>query len=401
MSKFFAVSARAIEQVTAAELLKLGAENVEPTYGGVRFDGDLGLLYRSNLWLRTTSRILMPIKEFAAKTPEMLYDQARRLKWEKIIPIEKTFAVTVTSGDRESARRDERDHGDRGPGRRQPSAERGLTNTHYVALKIKDAIVDQLRLKLGARPNVNTDDPDIRIHAHLKSGRCELSLDSSGGSLHERGYRTEGAAAPLKETLAAAIVELSEWDTKTPFLDPMCGSGTLCIETALKALNIAPGLFRRRRFAFESWPDFDAALWTQVVEEARAQALQKPFAPIVGYDRNRDAVAAAIANAKQIGLSRAVHFERREIENLQPIGQSAGTLIVNPPYGERLGDNQSEIEALYKLIGDMFKQRMKGWKAYLFTGNLDAAKRVGLHTSRRTILYNGRIECRLLKYDLY
>jgi putative N6-adenine-specific DNA methylase len=379
MPAYFATVARGLEAVAASELERLGATRIEPAFGGVQFEGDLALLYRSCLWLRTATRVLRPLREFAARTPEMLFDQIRRIKWEQYLTPESTFAIDCKIA--------------------RGSKDVNLQHSKFAALKIKDAIVDQMRMKLGARASIDVENPDLRIAAYISGGRCALSLDASGASLHERGYRARDTGAPLKETLAAGIVELTGWDGKTPFLDPMCGSGTLVIEAALKALGIAPGLFRDR-FGFFGWPDFDEGLWRKTVEEARASAHARADAPIVGYDLGRDAITTALENARRAGLSKSVHFEKRSVEKLDPVGQGPGTLVVNPPYGERLGDVE-ELKGLYKLLGDLFKQRMKGWTAFIFTGNRELAKCVGLHASRRIELFNGPIECRLLKYDLY
>lgn len=407
MPRFFATVAKGIEPVTAQELVRLGATKIEPTYGGVYFDGSMETLYRANLWLRTATRILMPMREFSAQTPEMLYDQVRRINWDNYLNPDLTFAVDCTIAGAKSLKRGQDDRNDRSEApeisrfkSRPPRVQGGLNHSRYAALKIKDAIVDQLRLKYGSRPNVDTERPDLKIVAYLNSGRCMISLDSSGPSLHERGYRLEGASAPLKETLAAAIVELSGWDPKTAFVDPMCGSGTLPLEASLKGMNIAPGLFRDR-FGFETWPDFDKATWLKLINEAKEAVLKRPLAPIMGFDRDRDAVATALENSKRAGLTRIVHFERRSIETLEkPKDSESGTLIVNPPYGERLGDVE-ELQGLYKLLGDLFKQRMKGYNCFIFTGNLELAKHVGLRASRRIELFNGPIECRLLRYEMY
>ncbi|MBI3542183.1 MAG: RNA methyltransferase [Deltaproteobacteria bacterium] len=395
MPKFFATTAKGIEAVAAEELKLLGAVDVEAGYGGVHFEGDLELLYKACLGVRTATRILMPVRDFAAKNPEMLYDQVRRIKWENYLNPEKTFAVDCTvAGAKALKARDGRIDAPPAPGPRG-----GLSHSHYAALKIKDAIVDQLRQKQGARPNVDTESPDLRVVAFINNERCVLSFDASGASLHERGYRLRGAKAPLKETLAAAILMLSGWDPRTPFIDPMCGSGTLVLEAGLMALNIAPGLFRDR-FGFFGWPDFDEALWTKVSDEAKAQVRRRVEAPIAGYDADRDAIASALDNAKRAGLSKSVHFEKRTIETLEPAGSAAGTLVVNPPYGERLGEVE-ELKALYGQLGDLFKQKMKGWTCFIFTGNRELAKSVGLRASRRFELFNGPIDCRLLKYEMY
>lgn len=407
MPRYFATSAKGIETVTAEELKKLGATGIELGFGGVYFEGDQSVLYRANLWSRTASRILMPLREFAAKTPQMLYDQVRRVHWEDYLNPDVTFAIDSTIAGMKSLGKSAREAreaarlptDDRYNRARAGRPREGINHSHFAGLKIKDAIVDRLRTKFGARPNVDTMRPDVRIVAYFSNDRCVLSLDSTGRPLHERGYRLEGARAPLKENLAAAIVELSGWDPKTPFVDPMCGSGTLALEAALKALDVAPGLFRPD-FGFFRWPDYNESLWTQELEKAQERALKRTESPIVGYDRDREAIATAISNAKNAGLLKAVHFEKRNIEQLQPVGEKAGTLIVNPPYGERLGE-ANELKELYKLLGDLFKQRMKGWTCHIFTGNLELAKSVGLQASKRTVLYNGPIECRLLRYEIY
>lgn len=391
MLKYFATTAKGIEPVTAQELKQLGASNVEESFGGVYFEGDTEILYRVNLWSRTATRILVPLREFAAKTPEMLYDQVRRIKWENYLDPTRTFAVDCTIAGAKSLGK---------PGRREPVeplTER-LNHSRYAALKIKDAIVDQLRFKQGERPNVDVERPDIRVNAYLSGGRCTISLDASGTSLHERGYRLDGARAPLKENLAAAIILMTGWDGKTPLIDPMCGSGTLVIEAALIARDIAPGLFRSE-FGFFTWPDFDEALWTKLTEEARGRVRKDTTTQILGFDNDSEAIAIAIENAKHAGLGRTVHFEKRHLDALQPIGEK-GVVVVNPPYGERLGDVE-ELKTLYKHLGDLFKQRMKGWTGFVFTGNLELAKSVGLQAARRIVLYNGPIECRLLRYELY
>ena len=405
MPRFFATTAKGIESITADELKRLGAENVEQSFGGVYFEGGNELLYRANLSLRTATRVLVPLREFAAKTPEMLYDQVRRIKWENYLNPEMTFAVDCTIAGSKTLRKgmEGRKEGGELPRPRlatdpAPLTER-LNHSRYAALKVKDAIVDQLRHKQGARPNVDAASPDIQVVVYLHGGRCILSLDSSGPSLHERGYRLRDSGAPLKETLAAAIIDLSGWDPKTPFIDPMCGSGTLPLEAGLKALNIAPGLFRER-FGFFGWPDFDQALWTKVVDDARAQINKRVEAPILGLDHDREAIGVALENSKRAGLTKLVHFERRGLETLAPIGDKPGTVIANPPYGERLGEVE-ELKSLYTMLGDLFKQKMKGYTACIFTGNLELAKHVGLRATRRIELFNGPIDCRLLKYDLY
>ncbi|MDI6816925.1 MAG: THUMP domain-containing protein [Actinomycetota bacterium] len=371
---FFATTAKGIEAVLAREIEALGLTVASEQTGGVAFTGTMEAAYRANLWLRTANRILMPLIEFDCFSEQDLYDRVRRLDWPRYLKPSMTLAVDANVRDS------------------------NITHSKYAALKTKDAIVDNLRAKLGSRPDVNPNDPDLRVNVHIHRNRCTLSLDTSGESLHRRGYRRSQVEAPLKETLAAALVELTGWDGTTPFIDPMCGSGTIIIEAALKAANIAPGLIRER-FGFERWLNFDKALWDRLIGEARAQRKHKLGTVIAGYDASSKAIKAAAANVRAAGLEELITLGVKDISDFTP-PPGPGVIIVNPPYGERLGDKE-ELAPLYKLIGDVFKQRCNGYTGYVFTGNLDLAKRIGLKTSRRFVLYNGPIESRLLKFELY
>jgi putative N6-adenine-specific DNA methylase len=417
MHKYFAVSARGIERVTAAELEHLGAQNVQSVFGGVRFEGDLVLLYRASLWLRTASRILKPLREFAAQTQEMLYSQARRVRWEDYLDASKTLAVQATmegAASHTSERatgappgrggrgRDSRGRESRGretPGRygqRKP-VRQGIDNSMFAALKVKDAIVDRLRREQGARPNVDKEYPDIIVHAHFAGGRCTLSLDATGSSLHERGYRTRGAAAPLKETLAAAIVDLTGWDCQTPFFDPMCGSGTIAIEAAMKAMKIAPGL-SRQSFGFQRWPQYDGTVWQQVVDEAKKQRLPAPARGIFGADVDAGVIAAAQENARRAGVEEAIRFKEAKFEETVAPAAGPGVLAFNPPYGERLGQD-AELQPLYEKIGPLLTEQFAGWKAFILAGNLSLARHITLPATDKIKLNNGPIDCRLLKFE--
>jgi putative N6-adenine-specific DNA methylase len=371
---FFATTAKGVEEVLAAELINIGAEGVVVEGGGVRFGGGLEAAYRANLWLRTASRVLMTLTEFACETPEQLYAGVRAVGWTKYLTPAMTLAVDCNLRDST------------------------LTHSGFVALKTKDAIVDDLRDALGSRPNVDTKDPDLRINVRLFRNRCTLSLDCSGTPLDRRGYRLDRHEAPLKENLAAALIELSGWDGKVPLLDPMCGTGTIAIEAALKALRIAPGLLRQG-FGFQRWLGYDRALWERLVGEARQGALAALPAPVMGSDISHSAIAMANENARRAGVVEQIALGRGEISELAP-PPGPGILIFNPPYGKRLGEEEA-LKPLYKEIGDVMKKRCKGYTAYLFTGNLELAKCVGLKASRRIVLYNGPIECRLLKYEMY
>lgn len=374
MNHYFATVARGLEPTAAAELERLGAKEVRPDFTGVHFVGDKALLYRVNLWARTIFRVLVPIHEFACFDAQMLYREVQKISWDEYLRPNNTLAVDCTGGNQK------------------------LNHTHFTALQVKNAIVDQQRDKSGHRSSVDTESPDVRINVHIHQDRCILSLDSSGSSLHRRGYRPAMGLAPLKETLAAAILDMAEWDANLPFLDPLCGSGTLPLEAALKGLNIAPGLFREN-FGFFSWLDFDEALWEEIWAEAENSEISDLKAPIWGSDKDPDILSQARTNAQRCGIEDKLTFTQTELSQLEAPADS-GVLICNPPYGERLGDER-ELGELYKMLGDVFKQRFKGWTAFVLTGNKELSKRVGLKTSRRIPVYNGSLACTLLKYELY
>ena len=380
--RFFATAAKGTESLVAKELRALGAQKVRATVGGVHFGGGLETLYRANLWLRTANRVLMPIAEFPCPTPEALYENAHNVRWRDWMTVDTTFAVDCNCRDSQ------------------------ISHSHYAALKIKDAIVDGFRDNTGRRPNVDRRRPMLQINAYIAKDRCVLSLDASGDRLHLRGYRQQAMDAPLRETLAAAIVELVAWDNEGMFIDPMCGSGTIVIEATLKAMNYAPGLLRcgdgsaeQVGFGFQRWRNFDRKLWARLTDEARAGIREKIPGRILGYDISRPAIRVASENAKLAGLERHLRFMRGDALKLSPRG-NRGVIVCNLPYGERTGQME-ELKSLYSGLGDVLKQRCAGYTAYLFTGNLKLAKWIGLRTAKRFTLYNGPIECRLLKYELF
>jgi 23S rRNA (guanine2445-N2)-methyltransferase len=371
---FFATTAKGVEDILAGELQALGIGDATAESGGVRFSGDMASCYRANLWVRTASRILMKCAEFPSATPQELYDGARTIPWNDYLTPEMTLAVDCNL--RDSA----------------------MTHSGFVALKTKDAIVDVIRDRCGRRPDVDTRDPDLRVNVHLSRNHCTVSLDTSGTPLDRRGYRLEKNVAPLRETLAAALLELSGWDCTIPLIDPMCGSGTIPIEAALKASRCAPGLLRQQ-FGFQRWPGFDRNLWKELVRDARSEVLETVPAPIIGHDISASAIAIARSNSMRADVEDMVTFSPCDIRSFTP-PPPPGIILFNPPYGQRLGEEEA-LKALYKEIGDVMKQRCKGYTAYLFTGNLELAKYVGLKATRRIVLFNGPIECRLLKYELY
>jgi putative N6-adenine-specific DNA methylase len=371
---YFATVARGLEPIVARELAGLGAKKVRPDFTGVHFAGDRALLYKVNLWARTIFRVLVPIGEFHCPNAEVLYQEIQNIDWHEYLNPENTLAVTSTGGNKK------------------------LNHTHFTALQVKNAIVDQQRVKFGQRSSVDVQNPDLTVNVHIYQDKCTVSLDSSGTSLHRRGYRQAMGAAPLKETLAAALLDMAEWNASLPFVDPLCGSGTLPLEAGLKAMNIAPGLLRQK-FGFESFADFDSQLWQQIVTDAQDSKLSAPQALIWGSDRDPDIIEQAQSNAERCGIASQIKFTQAELAQIEAPAD-CGVLMLNPPYGERLGDVK-ELAALYKTIGDICKQRFKGWTAFVLTGNKELAKKIGLKAARRIPVYNGSLACTLLKYELY
>lgn len=369
----FAAVPRGAEELTAAELATLGIPDAKAGKGGVSFTTDRAGLYRANLWLRTASRILVQLALFPCTSPAELYSGVHAIAWQELITPDMTLAVDCSL--RDSA----------------------LTHSGFVALKTKDAIVDRIREACGSRPNVDTATPDVRINVHLHKNICTISLDSSGDSLDRRGYRLERNEAPLRETLAAAVVALTGWDGTIPLADPMCGSGTIPVEAALMAAHIPPGL--QRHFGFQRWLDFDSILWETICAEAEANIRRVPVGLITGYDLDSKALLVAGRNCSKAGLEGQIHFFHAALQEFRPEGDS-GVVIINPPYGIRLGE-ENDLRELYCQIGDVMKKYCRGWTGYVLTGNLELAKYIGLKASRRYVLFNGAIECRLLKYELY
>ncbi|NEP79271.1 MAG: RNA methyltransferase [Okeania sp. SIO3B3] len=374
MNQYYAKVAKGLEAIAAEELKSLGAENICPEFTGVSFTGDKTLLYRVNIWARTIFRVLVPIAEVRCVNREILYKEVKKIPWQRYLSPKNTLAVNCTGSNDK------------------------LKHTHYTALQIKDAITEQQIEKFRYRSNIDTKNPDILINAHIQNNTCILSLDSSGNSLHQRGYRLAMGFAPLKETLAAAILEMAEYSPDIPFLDPLCGSGTLPVEASLKALNIAPGLLRNK-FSLMNWRDFDKSLWQDLLTEAKNSQLTELKSIIVGSDRNPEVLFQARTNAERCGVANKIKFIKTDLSKLKPPADR-GIIICNPPYGERLGEVE-ELGELYKMLGDIFKQRFTGWTAFILTGNKQLSKQVGLRTSRRIPVYNGAIPCTLLKYELY
>ena len=379
--KFFATTAKAMEQLLADELKELGCSGVEVARAGVSFTGTLETAYRVCLWSRIANRVLLPLKTFRAETPERLYGAVKSIRWSDHIALGRTIAVDFSS------------------------SRSLISHTHFGALKTKDAVCDQLRSVRGERPSVSPFQPDVRINVYILEDEATLSLDLSGDSLHRRGYREEGVTAPLKENLAAAILMLAGWKGSPgrALLDPMCGSGTLPLEAAMMSTKTAPGL-GRDYYGFLGWDGHVPKIWDRLLEEAEAVRIRDPKAAKlelhVGTDEDSRAVRIALGNLERSGLPKGlVHFEKKSMTDSTPHAEK-GLFVVNPPYGERLGEIE-ELKPVYKAMGDLLKQKFKGWDAAIFTGSPDLAKSVGLRASRRHPLFNGAIECRVLTYALY
>jgi len=362
-----------LEDILAGELTKLGARDVKKLRRSVEFFGDEQMLYAANLWCRTATRILKPINEFRAADENRLYNRVLNIEWDKYFGPDQTFAIDAVI------------------------SKSTFDNSLYVAQKTKDAVADYFRRKTGRRPSVDLKKPDIRLSIYINHNNCTLALDSSGEPLFKRGYRDKAGRAPLNEALAAGIVMQSGWDAKRNFVDAMCGSGTIVIEAAMLARNIAPGL-TRKKFGFMNWPDYDINLFKSTYKKARKDILPKPDFEIVGSDKNPRQIKEASANAQRAGIGRDIVFRQTDMIDLSP-PPPPGVLIINPPYGERM--SVEDINAFYHSIGDVLKKKFAGYDAHVFTGNLDAAKYIGLRTSRRIAMYNGPIECRLLKFAMY
>jgi putative N6-adenine-specific DNA methylase len=371
--KFIAKTMQGLENVLAEELQQIGAQNITPVYRGVQFEGDMKTMYRANLELRTALRILAPIASYRTRKEIHLYNDIQRINWDEYMDVDSTFAIdaTVVKSDY-------------------------FKHSKYVALKCKDAVVDQFREKYGRRPNVETTRPDFRIHIYINDDTCDVLLDSSGESLHRRGLNREALEAPLNEVLAAGLVLLSGWKGEKDLIDPMCGSGTILIEAAMIAKNIPP-LLKRKYFAFLFWKNFDKTLWEEVLSEANARIKPNLDCQIIGYDKNIQAVRTAQRNASVAGI-KEIKVDRMSFETQSP-PENSSVIITNPPYDERL--QIEDTFAFYATIGDVLKQQFKGSEAWIITGNLEATKHIGLRTSRRFEMNNGGIACKFLKFEMY
>lgn len=373
MPKYFATCARGLEPVLANELQGLYAENVEQGRGGVFFAGDNALLYRANLCLRTAVRVLKPVLEAHVESPDELYEAVRTIDWMQYMTPEHTLAVDCNVRDS------------------------GITHSQYASRRVKDAICDQFVEKIGRRPSVDTERPMIGFNLHVYRDDAVLSLDASWDSLHKRGYRPVLTKAPLNEALAAGLILSSGWTGATPLVDPMCGSGSLPIEAAWIATRRPPGL-TRKHFGFMGWMEFDIGTWTAVRDEARSGALKQLPAFIGGSDVRPDAIEHAKANARAAGIGHLLTFERRDLREFRPPEGPPGMIICNPPYGERIGDER-ELRPLYRRMGEIFGAHCRGWACFVFTSNDAPWREIGMKAAEVTPFWNGKIACRLLRYQ--
>ena len=378
---FYASTPRALEPILEAELRAFGAQDVEPGFGGVSFRGSLEVGYRLCLWSRVASRVLLALSSFETGSMEQLYDAVGAIDWSQHLTSDETILVETTV-----------------------TAAAPEINSHFAALRVKDAVVDQFRSRTGARPSVAREEPDLCLHVFIDRKTTRVSLNLAGDSLHRRGYRIAGVAAPLKENLAAGLLELADfsnrWRTTPAFLDPMCGSGTFPIEAALMAADVAPGLLRGY-FGFLAWRRHDAALWSHLVDEARQRDRRETAPPqiIVGYDADPRAVQAATDNARKAGLSDWVRFENRELDDWTAPDGGPGLLIANPPYGHRLGQAES-LQPLYRSIGLKLKSSFPEWDVFLLSGDRSLDTAVGMRPKKRMVVFNGPIECRFLFFPI-
>ena len=369
---FFSPCPRGLEAALAAELTAIGADDVAPVNGGVRFTGIFQLCRAVNLESRIASRVLWRVGHCGYRDEADIFGSALKLGWPDWFGHERSIRVNVSA------------------------IKSPLRSLDFTTLRIKDAVCDVFRRKTQKRPDVDTRNPDVRIHAFLTASDCTFYIDTSGEPLFKRGYRTGTGEAPLRENLAAGILHLSGWRPGTPLLDPMCGSGTFLTEAAMIAADIAPG--SRRRFGFEKLRNHDAKAWQEQRDGARRRKRDLKEVGIYGSDRHGEALGLARANLSAIGMRDAVHLKRADVLEMEAPAAS-GTIVTNPPYGVRL-DEQNKLASLYPLLGDVLKQKYAGWTAYIFTADLRLAKLIRLNASKRTPLFNGALDCRLFEFKL-
>ena len=363
-----------LEDVLAKELRQLGAYDIVKVKRGVKFAGDLGFLYKANLWLRTALRIIVPIHEFKARNEKEIYKKVKAIPWEDHFSVKKNIMVNTTINAKQ------------------------YRNSLFMAQNVKDAVVDRFREMYNQRPSVDTKNPNIRIDIHIYNENVTVSLDASGASLHKRGYRHETDRAPISEVLAAGILKLTGWDGLSNFYDPMCGSGTFLVEAALMAHNIPPNVYRKD-FSFMHWKNFDKELYQLLFDKGLEKEKNFHYS-ICGYDKESRVLMKARKNLKTALMDEQVKTEKGDFLNFNPSNkpQKPGVLVFNPPYGEKL---EADIPALYEGIGNTLKREFAGFTAWIFTASSEGLKHVGLKPSVKIPLKNGNLDCLLVKYELY
>jgi putative N6-adenine-specific DNA methylase len=372
-SRYFAQIADSLKEAGGRELTELGAEDVRPEFSGIHFRADQPTLYRINYQTRLLSRCLAPLISYACPDTDTLYQKAKQIKWEDFFAPGKTFAVSGNVSDS------------------------AISHSKYAALRLKDAIADYFREKTGQRPDVSVRNPDILLNLHIRNDKAVISLDTSGGALHRRGYREETVAAPMQETVAAAIIRFSEWDGSVPLYDPMCGSGTLLCEALMRYSNIPAGVFRKR-FGFEFLPDFKGAVWKQVKKETDGHIQKLPEGLIAGSDVSAEAVSAARTNLMGLHFGNKVSVEKTDFKELSAL--EGYVIVTNPPYGIRMGSDEN-LAMLYKNLGDFLKQKCKGSAAFVYFGERDYIKKIGLKSAWKKPIKAGGLDGRLVKYEIY
>ncbi len=362
-----------LEKILASELKKIGATDIQILKRAVSFKGDLKMIYKSNYLTRTAISILLKIDSFKAESSDILYEKTKKIDWDKYIKLEETFVINSTVHSKVH------------------------THSHFASLKVKDAIADFFIERFNKRPSIDTKTPDKKIHLHIKGDFCTIAIDTSGESLFKREYRRDTDIAPLNEVLAAGMIMLSDYKGIECFYDPMCGSGTILIEAARIFMNIPAG-YSRKKYGFMKFDNYDYRIWSTVKREAENEIKKDIDIKIIGTDISEKVIVTARRN---IGNARLRHHIKIEIKDFisSRFENKKGLIITNPPYDIRLKSNN--INKLYKDMGDTLKHGFKGWSAYIFSGNLDAIKHIGLKPSKKVLLYNGKIECKLLKYDVY
>jgi putative N6-adenine-specific DNA methylase len=361
-----------LEAVLAAELAETGATEISLLNRAVSFRGDTAVMYAANYTCRTALHILMPVLDFKFRDKEQFFEKIKAFPWDSHFMPDKTLSVDTVMSDSI------------------------FSNSHYVSLYCKDAIVDYFRDNFGKRPSVALDNPDIKIHVHIRGHECSVSLDSSGDSLHRRGYRIQQGAAPMSEVLAAGMILLSGWDRKTDLYDPMCGSGTLLTEAAMIASNIPAGYYRRS-FGFRNWSNFDEKLWQQVKQQADDK-ISDPECAITGSDRSEVAIMVADKNIRSAKLHKDIQLAESGFQSYI-FPKEKGFIIMNPPYGERI--KTEDIVDLYKEIGNTLKNHCAGYTAWIISSHAEALKFVGLKPAKKIILFNGPLECRFVKFEIF